>query len=207
VCVFVHGFEPYFYADCPADFSPEYCGELCRVLQVRGLGRRQQLGGGWRAFRRARDWSVGGQAGCRRSCCSKLLPKYCGALCAVLHVRWGRVSTSFASASQREGACCVLSRGPASWLDRVLMLPNLFVQEHGRLKDKSNLGVPPVSRVEVVQRTNLWGYQAGGARSFLKITCALPNLVTSCRSECVVCSRGSISPSYLYSTVQQSSWL
>jgi hypothetical protein len=51
------------------------------------------------------------------------------------------------------------------------------------VKDKSNLGVPPVSRVELVQRTNLWGYQAGGARSFLKITCALPSLVASCRSE------------------------
>lgn len=57
------------------------------------------------------------------------------------------------------------------------------LQDHGRLKDKFNLGVPPVSRVELVQRTNLWGYQAGGARPFLKITCALPNLVTACRSE------------------------
>jgi len=44
--------------------------------------------------------------------------------------------------------------------------------------------VPPVSRVEMVQQTNLWGYQPGGPRPFLKITCALPNLVTSCRSEC-----------------------
>lgn len=35
----------------------------------------------------------------------------------------------------------------------------------------------------MVQRTNLWGYQPGGARPFLKITCALPNLVTSCRSK------------------------
>ena len=35
VCLFVHGFEPYFYADCPADFTPEECSELCRVLQVR----------------------------------------------------------------------------------------------------------------------------------------------------------------------------
>jgi hypothetical protein len=61
------------------------------------------------------------------------------------------------------------------------MLP--LLQEHGRLKEKSNLGVPPVSRVEMVQRTNLWGYQPGGPRPFLKITCALPNLVTSCRSE------------------------
>jgi hypothetical protein len=34
VCVFVHGFEPYFYADCPPDFTPECCAELCRVLQV-----------------------------------------------------------------------------------------------------------------------------------------------------------------------------
>lgn len=59
------------------------------------------------------------------------------------------------------------------------------LQEHGRLKEKSNLGVPPVSRVEMVQRTNLWGYQPGGPRPFLKITCALPNLVTSCRSEFV----------------------
>lgn len=58
------------------------------------------------------------------------------------------------------------------------------------MKDKSNLGVPPVSRVEMVERTNLWGYQAGGARSFLKITCALPNLVTSCRSECLEVARG-----------------
>lgn len=87
VCVFVHGFEPYFYADCPPEFTPECCAELCRVLQ-----------------------------------------------------------------------------------------------DHGRLKDKSNLGVPPVSRVEMVQQTNLWGYQPGGPRPFLKITCALPNLVTSCRS-------------------------
>jgi hypothetical protein len=57
------------------------------------------------------------------------------------------------------------------------------LQEHGRLKDKSNLGVPPVSKVELVQRTNLWGYQQGGPRPFLKITCALPNLVTPARSE------------------------
>lgn len=53
------------------------------------------------------------------------------------------------------------------------------------MKDKGNLGVPPVSRVELVRRTSLWGYQgSGGAnKPFLKITCALPNLVTSCRSE------------------------
>jgi len=42
VCVFVHGFEPYFYADCPPEFTPECCAELCRVLQVRLFG-----GGGW----------------------------------------------------------------------------------------------------------------------------------------------------------------
>lgn len=63
------------------------------------------------------------------------------------------------------------------------VFPAGALQDHGRLKDKSNLGVPPVSRVEMVQRTNLWGYQPGGARPFLKITCALPNLVTSCRSK------------------------
>lgn len=38
MCVFVHGFEPYFYADCPAEFTPECCAELCRVLQVGLLG-------------------------------------------------------------------------------------------------------------------------------------------------------------------------
>lgn len=70
----------------------------------------------------------------------------------------------------------------------MLMLPLvpllLLLQEHGRLKgDKSNAGVPPVTRVELVQRTSLWGYQGGQSRPFLKITCALPNLVTPCRSE------------------------
>ncbi|WIA42723.1 hypothetical protein OEZ86_008668 [Tetradesmus obliquus] len=85
VCVFVHGFEPYFYCDCPHGWGPEDCQELCNALR-----------------------------------------------------------------------------------------------DHGRLKDKGP-GVPPVARVELVQKTNLWGYQGGLSRPYLKIVCALPNLVAPAR--------------------------
>lgn len=34
VCVFVHGFEPYFYCDCPPMWTPEDCQELCNSLRV-----------------------------------------------------------------------------------------------------------------------------------------------------------------------------
>eukprot|EP00878_Enallax_costatus_P032569 GHUV01035804.1.p1 GENE.GHUV01035804.1~~GHUV01035804.1.p1 ORF type:complete len:108 (-),score=14.96 GHUV01035804.1:561-884(-) len=34
VCVFVHGFEPYFYCDCPPNWSPEDCQELVYALRV-----------------------------------------------------------------------------------------------------------------------------------------------------------------------------
>jgi hypothetical protein len=36
---------------------------------------------------------------------------------------------------------------------------------------------------ELVQKTNLWGYQGGLSRPYLKIVCALPNLVAPARSK------------------------
>jgi hypothetical protein len=54
------------------------------------------------------------------------------------------------------------------------------LQDHPRLKDKGP-GVPPVVRVELVQKTNLWGYQGGLSRPYLKVVCALPNLVAPAR--------------------------
>jgi hypothetical protein len=56
------------------------------------------------------------------------------------------------------------------------------LQDHPRLKDKGP-GVPSVVRVELVQKTNLWGYQGGLSRPYLKIVCALPNLVAPARGE------------------------
>eukprot|EP00882_Tetradesmus_deserticola_P012278 GHRQ01013012.1.p1 GENE.GHRQ01013012.1~~GHRQ01013012.1.p1 ORF type:complete len:524 (+),score=217.75 GHRQ01013012.1:79-1650(+) len=85
VCMFVHGFEPYFYCDCPSGWGPEDCQELCTALR-----------------------------------------------------------------------------------------------DHPRLKDKGP-GVPPVVGVELVQKTNLWGYQGGQSRPYLKVVCALPNLVAPAR--------------------------
>eukprot|EP00775_Hariotina_reticulata_P002392 gene2392-2696_t len=41
VCVFVHGFEPYFYCDCPHDWSPEDCNEL--LLALKGGQQRPYL--------------------------------------------------------------------------------------------------------------------------------------------------------------------
>jgi hypothetical protein len=57
-----------------------------------------------------------------------------------------------------------------------------FLQDHPRLKDKGP-GVPPVVRVELVQKTNLWGYQGGMSRPYLKVVCALPNLVAPARGK------------------------
>ena len=38
VCVFVHGFEPYFYVECPPNWVPEHYEELLKALRVgRGL--------------------------------------------------------------------------------------------------------------------------------------------------------------------------
>lgn len=35
VCVFVHGFEPYFYVEAPcASFSPDDCAPLAETLNV-----------------------------------------------------------------------------------------------------------------------------------------------------------------------------
>ena len=59
---------------------------------------------------------------------------------------------------------------------------NICLQDHGRLKDKGP-GVPPVARVELVQKTNLWGFQGGLSRPYLKIVCALPNLVAPTRGK------------------------
>jgi hypothetical protein len=50
-----------------------------------------------------------------------------------------------------------------------------------------SLGVSAVdlcsSLILSLQSTNLWAPQQGNPRPFLKITCALPNLVTPARSE------------------------
>jgi hypothetical protein len=35
VCLFVHGFEPYFYCSCPEDWGPEHFQELKNTLAVR----------------------------------------------------------------------------------------------------------------------------------------------------------------------------
>ena len=67
--------------------------------------------------------------------------------------------------------------------------PSAFLQDHGRLKDKGP-GVPPVARVELVQKTNLWGYQGGQSRPYLKIVCALPNLVAPARGKQAALCRG-----------------
>jgi hypothetical protein len=38
VCVFVHGFEPYFFCECPSHWVPEHYEELLQALRVRGVG-------------------------------------------------------------------------------------------------------------------------------------------------------------------------
>ena len=44
VCAFVHGFEPYFYAEAPAGgFSPDDCQALAAKLNVRARGRARGL--------------------------------------------------------------------------------------------------------------------------------------------------------------------
>eukprot|EP00877_Chromochloris_zofingiensis_P014352 jgi/Chrzof1/9170/Cz03g38170.t1 len=87
VCVLVHGFEPYFYCECPQHWTPEDCDELAAVLR-----------------------------------------------------------------------------------------------NHPRVKDKArDLGVPGVTRVTSETRASLWTYQGGAQKTYLKITTALPTLVTPCR--------------------------
>jgi hypothetical protein len=39
VCVFVHGFEPYFFVECPQHWVPEHYEELREALRVGGAGR------------------------------------------------------------------------------------------------------------------------------------------------------------------------
>lgn len=34
VCVFVHGFEPYFYIEAPHNFGPDDCEQLRSLLNV-----------------------------------------------------------------------------------------------------------------------------------------------------------------------------
>lgn len=56
-----------------------------------------------------------------------------------------------------------------------------------RLNDRcSRLKAPAVTRVEMVQKTNLWQYQGGQSRQYLKIVCALPNLVAPARGGTLV---------------------
>lgn len=41
--------------------------------------------------------------------------------------------------------------------------------------------MPPVTSVEPVQRADLWTYQGGRQRTYLKITVAMPNLVPAAK--------------------------
>lgn len=57
-------------------------------------------------------------------------------------------------------------------------------QNSSRLRDKAQgLGVNACLRVERVKKTTLWQYQHGQQRQYLKVTMALPTLVTPARSE------------------------
>lgn len=42
--------------------------------------------------------------------------------------------------------------------------------------------MPPVTRIEPVTRADLWTYQGGRQRTYLKVTVALPNLVTAAKA-------------------------
>ncbi|KAI8471465.1 MAG: DNA polymerase delta subunit one [Monoraphidium minutum] len=89
VCVFVHGFEPYFFCECPPHWVPEHYEELLAALR-----------------------------------------------------------------------------------------------RHPRLlegRGKGSLGVPPVTSVEPVQRADLWTFQGGRQKTYLKITVAMPNLVPAAK--------------------------
>lgn len=50
MCVFVHGFEPYFYAEKPADWTPDERVELLKLLRV-GVGGAACLVPGYAAER------------------------------------------------------------------------------------------------------------------------------------------------------------
>lgn len=143
MCVFVHGFEPYFYCDCPPNWSPEDNQELLYALRVRG-----------NAFYSApHQWQQLQQQTAARG-----IKPFLRAL--------SEQRLSFSS-------WCI---SPAF----VVLGP---LQDHHRLKDRSGLGVPPVTRIEMVQKINLWQYQGGQSRQYLKIVCALPNLVAPARGE------------------------
>ena len=42
LCVFVHGFEPYFYVEAPTGFGPDDCVSLSNALNVSGWLRPAQ---------------------------------------------------------------------------------------------------------------------------------------------------------------------
>ena len=50
-------------------------------------------------------------------------------------------------------------------------------------RNKGGLGVPAVTSVEPVQRADLWTYQGGRQKTYLKITVAMPNLVPAAKGE------------------------
>jgi hypothetical protein len=67
-------------------------------------------------------------------------------------------------------------------------------------RGKGGLGVPPVTRVEAVQRADLWTYQGGRQKTYLRITVAMPNLVPAAKGEGAggaqsTCCRGGPKPS------------
>jgi hypothetical protein len=84
----------------------------------------------------------------------------------------------------------LLARPPCTQLNPKPTQPTNH-QRHPRLNEgrgKGGLGVPPVTSVEPVERADLWTYQFGKKRRYLKVTVAMPNLVTAAKGALEDCS-------------------
>lgn len=161
VCVFVHGFQPYFYCDCPQGWVPEDYQELLNQLNV-----SVQAG--------AQMFSLQGPAawGCMVPRRGRLLPH------APAAAAWGRTGLA-APACGYSGASMTKPLAAsgvhaAARPDRPRTNPQPL-QRHPRLNEgrgKGGLGVPPVASVEPVTKADLWTYQFGKQRTYLKVGAA-----------------------------------
>lgn len=185
VCTFVHGFEPYFYVECPrSTFSPDDCRSLKELFDVRGGAWCLcvcaclyvcVVGVGWGGGEE-REIGVSGQGDAMQ--CRDAMRHRAGSSLPT-HPPRARDPTAHAPAWRAR----VARRPPhvqtphaGTGRPRPSLPQNLLSS-----RDRSGNGRCCL-RVEVVQAQTMMHYQAAAARPFLKVTLTLPGLVAPARS-------------------------